>query len=181
MKRFLLLAGLAMPVFAQQAFDFSQLDKLGAGAKNKTNITLDNNMLKLASGILGSEKEEASVKNLVSGLNAITIRSYEFEKPGRYAEADIEPFRAWLKQQKWSRIVDSVEGAEHSEIYVQPQANNKVGGLAVISAEPLELTVVYIDGPINMDDIGKLGGNMGIPNIRVAPSDKKSDRNKKEE
>ena len=54
MKNILIMALLALPLAAQDRFDFKTLDKLGANSKNHTNITLDGGMLKLASGFLGA-------------------------------------------------------------------------------------------------------------------------------
>ena len=39
----------------------------------------------------------------------------------------------------------------------------EVARLTVISAEPKQLTVVHIDGSIDMDGLRKLSGNFGIP------------------
>jgi hypothetical protein len=43
----------------------------------------------------------------------------------------------------------------------------------VIAAEPLELTIVNIDGPIRPEDLAKLGGQMGVPRIDIDNRPKK--------
>ena len=68
MKKIMVLLAFAMPLMAQEGFDFKTLDKLGANAKNKTNIALDGDMLKLASGFLGAGKEADAIKPLVDNL-----------------------------------------------------------------------------------------------------------------
>ena len=35
----------------------------------------------------------------------------------------------------------------------------------MIAAEPKELTIVHIDGPINPEDLSELQGHMGIPKM----------------
>ena len=40
-------------------------------------------------------------------------------------------------------------------------------GFVIVAAEPKELTVVYIEGQINPDELGALGGNFGIPKIEA--------------
>jgi hypothetical protein len=95
----------------------------------------------------------------------VYVRTYEFDKDGQYTAADIEPFRAYLKQGQWSKIVESQEGKELSEVYVQPLPGDRFGGVAIISAEPRELTIVYISGVMNLGDLEKLEGNMGVPEI----------------
>lgn len=167
MKKLLASICLALPLLAQQGFDFASLDKLGANAKNRTNVTLDGDTLKLAGSFLSNanSKDGESVRALVDSLTGVYIRSWEFEKKGLYNEADLEPFRAYLKQGKWNRIVESREDNEISEVYLLPQAGGKLGGVAIVSAEPKEVTVVYINGSLRTEDIAKLSGSMGIPDL----------------
>jgi hypothetical protein len=172
MKSALILVVAAIPALAQQTFDFKLLDKLGANAKGSTSITLDGSLLKLATNFVGNGDE--SVKSLIRGLTGIYVRSYEFEKPGQYVEADLEPLRAYLRSSQWSKIVDVKEASkEASEIYVQPLPNDKLGGLVVISAESKEVSVIFISGVMNASDIGKLSGNLGIPDLPDVPGTKK--------
>ena len=162
------LLSIASSLFAQD-FDFHTLDKLAAIAKSSTNVTLDSNMLKLAAGFIGSDndKDAASIKTMVANLKGIYVREYEFDKPGQYSEADVAPLRAYLKQPKWSTILDTKEDGEWTQIFVLPAANGtKVGGLAIVSTDPTSLTVVYIDGSIDPADLEKLEGNLGIPEIK---------------
>jgi hypothetical protein len=182
MKKTLALLALALPLVAQEGFDFSALDKLGANSKNKTNINLNGDMLKLASGFLGAGKDADALKPLVQSLKGVLIRSYEFEKEGQYNEADLEPFRAYLKRAQWNRIVESHEGKETSEIYLQPLSNSRLGGVAIIAAEAKEVTIVYISGNLTPEDLEKLSGTMGIPDIRQQLDGKKNTgkRTKKE-
>ena len=173
MKRALILMAAAIPAMAQQNFDFKLLDKLAANAKGSTNITLDANMLKLAANFMGDGGD--SIKSLIRGLTGVYVRSYEFEKPGQYEDADLEPLRAYLRTGQWSKIVDVKEATkEASEIYVQALPNDRLGGLVVISAESKEVSVVFISGVINASDVAKLSGNLGIPDLPDVPNTKKS-------
>ncbi len=170
-RRSLILSTFALFALASAAsaqdFDFKTLDKLGAHAKSSTNVTLNSDVLKLASAFLGSDgdKDGESLKSLVGNLKAVYVREYEFDKPGQYDDAALEPLRAWLKQSKWNAIVDSREDKESTQVYFAPLINGKLGGVAVVDAEPTELTVIYVDGQLNPADLAKLSGNMGIPDI----------------
>lgn len=166
MKKLILLTLLALPVAAQDGFDFKTLDKLGTNSKNHTNVTLDGDMLKMAAGFLGNGKDSADIKALVGGLKGIYIRSFEFANKGMYSPADLEPLRNYLKQGRWNKIVESKEDDEVSEIYLLPQAGGTLGGVAIIAVEAREVTVVYINGTLRQEDIAKLSGTMGIPDIR---------------
>jgi hypothetical protein len=174
MKKKFLLFGLALPLLAQQPFDFHSLDKLDALTDHKTKITLDPDMLQLAARFLGmdGDKDAASLKSLVGNLKGVYVRTYEFDRDGQYSPADIEPFRAYLKQQQWSKIVESQEGRELSEVYVQPLPGDRFGGVAIIAAEARELTIVYISGVMNLSDLEKLEGNMGVPEIDLSNAKK---------
>jgi hypothetical protein len=71
------------------------------------------------------------------------------------------------------------EEKELTEIYMRTE-QGKVAGFAIIAAEPKELTVVAIEGTINLNDLSKLGA-LGIPSIPIPNQDKGNDkdRNKK--
>jgi hypothetical protein len=173
MKRALILMAAAIPALAQQNFDFKLLDKLGANAKGSTNITLNANMLKLAASFIGDGGD--SIKSLIRGLTGVYVRTYEFDRPGQYVEADLEPLRAYLRSGQWSKIVDVREASkEASEIYVQALPNDRLGGLVVISAEAREVSVIFISGVMNASDVAKLSGNLGIPDLPDLPNTKKS-------
>jgi hypothetical protein len=175
MKMTWILIAAAMPALAQQNFDFKSLDKIGANATGSTSITLEGDTLKLATGIFGGDT--GPLRN----LTGVYVRSFEFAKTGQYKEEDLAPLRAYVASLKWNKIVDTKEADESSEIYVKPLPDNKLGGLAIISAEPKEVTVVFIAGSLNMSDIPKLSGNLGIPDLRYDEhGGKKSDDSKKD-
>jgi len=172
MRRYLLSLGFLLPLFARQgfaqpAFDFRSLDKFDALTEHKTKVTLDGDMLKLASRFLANsdDSDAEALRSLTNNLRGIYIRTWEFDHDWQYSRSDIEPFRAYLKQQQWSKIVESQDGKEYSEVYILPLSGDRFGGVAIISAEARELTVVYISGALNLSDLDKLEGNMGIPEI----------------
>jgi hypothetical protein len=144
------------------------LDKLAAHAKESVDVTLDASMLDLASRFLSKEDpEQRQVKQLVSKLKGIYVRSFEFDKEGQYSLSDVQGIRLQLKSPIWSRIVGVQSTAgENAEIYLKKDGNT-IGGLVVIAAEPRELTIVHIDGPIDPEQLSQLGGHMGIPKMSI--------------
>jgi hypothetical protein len=60
--------------------------------------------------------------------------------------------------------VHSQRQGENVDVYLKME-NNQIGGLAVIAAEPRELTIVNIVGPIDLDALATLGGQLGIPRL----------------
>lgn len=144
-----------------------RIEKLKAKASETVNITLDGPLLKLAGAFLNSkDTDEQQASNVVSKLNSINVRSFEFVKEGEYSEADVAAFRSQLRSPAWSRIVDtrSKGDREHVEIYVK-QDKNRAAGLVIIAAELKELTIVSIDGAIDLKQLSSLGGQFGIPKI----------------
>jgi Domain of unknown function (DUF4252) len=153
-----------------QALDLSSLDKLGDKAKESNIVTLDQNLLKLAGAFLNDkDKDQQAVKSLIGGLKAIYVRNFEFSAKDQYSMADVEGIRKQIHALGWSKIVESREKnddgtiREIDEVYINTGAG---GGLAVIAAEPKELSVVYIDGVLKLEDLQKLH-RFGVPDIDI--------------
>ena len=156
MKLAWILIAAAIPAFAQQpAFDFKTLDKLGANASERTSINLEGDALKAAVGLFGDK---------LRSLTGVYVHSYEFAKKGQYNPQDLEPVRDYLRTLNWTKIIDSKEDDEVSEIYMKPLPNGKIAGLAVVDIEPTEVTVVFVSGEIALADLKNLN-NLGIPSV----------------
>jgi len=184
MKRFLILAILCMaiPALAQDAkLNLTNLEKLSSKATNVTDVSLDKSMLKLAAQSMNKEdKEEHAAKDLISGLDGVYVKVFEFDKDNQYSPQDIEAVRSQLQGPGWSRSVNIREEKTHelTEIYLMKgKDGDGVVGLAILVAEPRELVVVNIVGPIDMAKIGALGalgnlgnlgslGNLGTPQLK---------------
>lgn len=168
MTKTVLLALLALaPLRAQELKLPTNLDRLAAKASEVVDVTMDSNLLQLASRFLSDKNpDDAQVKKLIAGLRGIYVKSFEFEKTGEYLDSDIEPLRAQLHSPAWSRIVGvrSKRAGENSEVYIKTDSG-KVGGLAILVTEPKQLTIVSIEGTIDPDELKELGGHFGIPKI----------------
>jgi hypothetical protein len=154
-----LMLSLSCNAFAQSFQIPDRIEQLAPKARDSVNITLDGPLLQLAGQFMGAD--ERPIKQLISNLKAVHVRTFEFDQDGQFSEADIEPLRAQLRN-GWSRIVESREGGEHVEIYVK-RDKEQLGGLVLISAERRELAIVHIDGPIDLRQLSLLGGRLGIP------------------
>ena len=153
----------ASAVSAQSFTIPERIEKLSAKAKESTNISLDGPLLKLASMFLNAkDKDQATAKNIISKLKGIHVRTFEFENEGMYSEADLDSLRSLLKSPPWSRVVDSKEKREHTQIFVR-QDKGDISGIVIIDAEARELNIVSIDGAIDLSKLSSLGGNFGIP------------------
>jgi hypothetical protein len=129
-------------------------------------------MLQFASGFLSKDKpDEAAMKEVISGLTGVYVKSFEFDREGVYSDADVESIRRQLKTPGWTRVVniDSKRDREQVEMYVWRQGEQS-GGLAILAAEPKELTVVNIVGRVDLTKLGALQGLMGIPKLPAVQS-----------
>jgi hypothetical protein len=144
------------------------LDRLAERAADVVNLTIDPEMLKLAGAFMKGQGDEAKVKELLSDLRGIYVRSFEFDQDQSYG-SDLEAVRTQLAAPGWSRLVtaDSRRDRELVEIYSWREGNAP-GGLAIVVAEPRELTVVNIVGPIDLTKLGALQGQFGIPPLPQA-------------
>jgi hypothetical protein len=146
------------------------LERLAPKATETVNVELDGFLIKFAGSILSNEDaDERAVKELISGLKGVYIRSYEFKSGGEFSEGDIAGIREQLRAPGWSRIIGVKSlGVEFddAEVYVAT-SGGRVEGLALLDIEPMEVTVINIVGTLDLDKLKKLEGNLGIPRIHI--------------
>lgn len=138
--------------------------ELAARASDVTEVTLGKNMLEFAAKFMnGKDQDEAATRHLIEGLDGIYVREYEFDKEGQYSMEEIEKLRQYFETSEWSPIVRERERktGETTDVMVK-LVNGETRGMFILSAEPKELTIVLILGPIRMEDLGKLKGISGL-------------------
>ena len=151
----LLVPGLASAQGARLQLD--HLNRLADKATDTVDVTIDTAMLKQAAGFLsGKGTDTAKFQQLLEGITGIYVKSFKFETPGAYTESDVEAIRKQLSGSAWSRVVGVREKRELTEIYFW-RDRDTTGGLAVITAQPNELTVVNIVGRVDLASLGALG------------------------
>ncbi len=155
---------------AQDArLQIDHLNKLADRAAEVVEVTLDERLLKAATRFLSDQNPtEAKVKEIVSGLKGVYVRVFEFEKAGEYSSSDLETIRAQLRQPGWSKIVGVISrrGSSNVDVHLKYQEDNIIG-VAIIAADPMELTVVNIIGPIDLEKVRQLEGQLGIPKLNL--------------
>ena len=169
MRRFAWIALLAAWPAMAQLLDLSALDKLADKAEEASTVELGPEQLKLGANFLsGQGAEGGDLKQLLSKVRAIRIRSFEFATEGAYTLADLDAVRKQITADKaWTPIVRVKEKREMVEVYLHSGAN---GGLVVLAAEPKELSVINISGSLNLEDLSRIGGQFGIPNMNMGRS-----------
>jgi hypothetical protein len=168
-----MLTGMAVPLRAQtnvMPFPDALAKQLAARASNYTEVTLDRKMLDFAGNFM-NDKDDAEGKRIIANLKGIYVRTYEFDKPGQYTDADLAQIRRVFAGPDWEPIVKSRSKDEADDIYMR-MVNGQMMGMIILDAEPKELDFVYIDGPIRPQDLGAISGHFGIPTVPQAGSAK---------
>jgi uncharacterized protein DUF4252 len=161
-------------VLAFAAFGFAQdikipvnIDKLAKKASEVVDVNLDGPMLKFAAKFLSAEdQDDVEAQQLIKNLKGIYVRSFEFDKPGEFNEADVEDIRVQLKAPQWVRTINvrSKKDNEKVDVFFKMEGEQVVG-LTIIAAEAKELTIVNLVGPIDPEKLSDLGGHFGIPKV----------------
>lgn len=155
----------ASQLFAQ--LQLSALDSLASKARESVVITLDPTTLQMASGLLrGGKGKDDKSSQVLSEVKSITVRSFEFDQEGQYDPDMLRPIRDQLRSPGWAKIIEVKERRESTEIYVKSE-QGKSAGFAILSMEPRELTVIYIEGPIDLATLALVGDQLGIHNLGV--------------
>jgi hypothetical protein len=162
-----LLVALPLCATAQDVKIPADVQKLSAKAKETVEVNMEGPMLRWAAKFLNAEDpEEKQAAKLVANLKGIYVRSFEFSKEGEYSAADVESLRAQVRGPAWTRVVGvrSETDGENVDVFFKLE-DNKMAGIVVIAAEPMELTFVNIVGPLDVDQLAELGGEFGIPKL----------------
>jgi hypothetical protein len=177
----LCVAGLATAI-AQSGLPLpSPVEKeLAARASNVTEVTLGKNMLAFAAKFLdGKDKDDEATRHLIEGLDGIYVRAYEFDKEGQYSPDDVEKLRSYFGTTDWSSIVRNRDrkSGESTDVMMK-MVNGQPHGLFVLDAEPRELSIVLILGPVKMEDLSKLSGIGGLGVLGDLDTDSHGNTNK---
>jgi hypothetical protein len=170
----IMLAAVLMPLWAQEIKLPANLERLSAKAEETVDVTLDSSMLRLASRFLSdNDHDQAKVKKLITGLESVYVRSFEFAEEGDYSVADVDTVRAQLQAPTWLRIVGvrSTRHGDNVDVYFKSAGNGQFGGIVVIAAEPRELTFVNIIGTLDPAQLSDLGGEFHIPRLDMTGRD----------
>jgi uncharacterized protein DUF4252 len=138
--------------------------ELAARASDVTEVTLGKNMLAFAAKFMhDKDEDEVGVRQLIEGLDGIYVREYEFDKEGQYSSEEVEQLRKYFETPEWSPVVRVRErrSGETTDVLMK-MVNGENRGMFILSAEPRELTIVLILGPVRVEDLGRLHGIAGL-------------------
>ena len=165
MRKFIIAAAFTVAVAAPVSAQKINLDFPGLAdkAEEVVDITVDANMLKLAARFFNKNNaDERALRDMISGLEGIYVRSYEFAREGEYDRALVDRIKSQLGAGWQPLVTVRSKKKENVNIYAR-MAGERVTGLVIIAAEPREFTVVNINGPIDIERLSEMEGQFGIP------------------
>jgi len=163
---FILAFAVAVPASAQRInLDLPGLAGLADRAEEVVDVTLDASLIRLAAKFLGDDDpEEREIRQMISGLQGIYVRSYTFAKDGEYDRSLLDRVKSQLGP-SWKPLVTVRSKTKENVNIMADMRGERVAGLVILAAEPRELTIVNIVGEIDIDRLSKLEGEFGIPRI----------------
>jgi len=176
-----LLLALACATASAQSgrIETSGIDHLASRASETVDINMDERLLQMSARLLSNQdQDEARIRELISGLKGIYVKSFTFDNENEYAEADVEAIRSQLRAPGWSRFlgIHSRHDGENVEVYVLME-NNQIAGLAILDFAPKEFTFVNIVGPIDLERLSRIEGQFGVPDFDLVRESTPTRRN----
>lgn len=164
----LIIAMAAVARTQDSRIQMSSLDHLAAKASQTIDVNIDERLIRITTKFLkDDDSDEKKVKELVNGVKGIYVKSFEFENDGQFSAADVETIRTQLRGPGWTRLMGVASKKDGNlEVYLM-LVGEKVGGLAVLHTDDRELTVVNIVGPVDLDKLADLDGQLGIPDLGI--------------
>jgi hypothetical protein len=164
-----LAAGLVLPLRAVAAEHTGRLElpsfsHLQSKATEVVDVTLGAWPLALASKLMeADDAESAEMKEVISGIKSIAVRSYEFDSDFVYSKADIDAVRSQLSAPGWTQLaqVRKRGKAQEVDVYVALDAD-RAKGFAIVASEPRKFTILNIVGTIDLDQVAKLQHHMDL-------------------
>lgn len=147
--------------------DFTALSKK---ASQSVDISLDPSLLQLAGAAVSYDNDSngAAVNDLIKGIRGIYVRSYTFNRPGEYSKADVKAVQAQLLAPGWVPVVSTHDLKQESNVDIYMLRNgDHTDGVAIIAAQPRQLTIVNIVGSINLAKLAQLQGQFGVPRVGI--------------
>jgi hypothetical protein len=185
MKRFLLSSTallMTTAIWAQSAQVPIDFEQLAQKADQVTRISLDRDAIRMAMWLIPKDGDTAKVRKVIENLQGIYVRSYTFDKGGDFSSSDLDPLRKIITGSGWSCLVSvhKKKTGEDTDLCLRKD-KDRILGLAIINAQPKELTVVNILGAITPEEFSQIQEFFDIPAINIEkPQTKDKPKNPKD-
>lgn len=168
---FMALALSAVTAYGQDGkVNIDHLNHLNDKAVQIVDITLGKELINLASKFIpGKTPDELKIKELLTSIQGVFVKRFEFENEGEFSDGDISPIRSQLQNPAWSKIITYINKKRDGnkmnvEVFIMTHGS-LIKGLSVLATETKALTVVNLVGPIDLEKLAQLEGRFGIPDI----------------
>ena len=155
-----------------------QLDVLANRASETVDVKLDEHLMQTTAKFFsGKDPDDAEIRDLIKNVKGIYVKSFTFEKDNEYSPTEVESVMLQLRGGGWNKIigVTSKKDGDNVDVYLM-SIGDEISGLAVVSLEPKEVTIVNIVGPINLQKLVQLEGSFGVPYLNLPAPKTKSDK-----
>jgi hypothetical protein len=174
MRKLTLVLGMMIATTAAaQQIDLKSLDKFAEKATSKTEMNMDEAMVKQASGFLDEGKnDEALAKKSAESLKGFYLRAYEFDQPGAFRLEDLKPILDQLKEPNWKPFLRAKEDDEQTEIWMH-NTNGQPDGMLLVAAEDNEVVVINAIGLTNLQDLSRIGdefSKLPLGDVKAPPT-----------
>jgi hypothetical protein len=132
---------------------FAGTEKFAQGASESTEINLDPDTMDM----VGSGHKNAE---LAKKMKFMTIRTYEYDKPGMYKMEDVEAYRKKLEDGTWKCSVRVREKNESTDICSRIGPDHETREMVILTAEPKELTFIHMSGNMSLEDLNKAANGL---------------------
>lgn len=153
---------------AQSAqLELPSFDHLKGKAVETVDITIGSWPLGIAAGLIDDSAEEnAELKEMLTGLKSIYVRSYAFASDFAYSKADIDAVRRQLSAPNWAQLVQVRDRKDESDVDIYVAIDgNEAQGLAIVASEPRQFTILNIVGSVDLDKLARLEEHLGLPDV----------------
>lgn len=146
-------------------FDFEEFANL-KDAEIINEVDLEEPMLKMI-GKMFEDKKKESLGEKINFLKLVRVREFDIDKKNfDNMESAIESMDKNLQSKKWDRIIRTKSKNSFTNVYVRRGSNDEYVGLVVTSLDKKgRATFVNIVGNIDFEAIGKMSGDLNIPQL----------------
>jgi hypothetical protein len=145
--------------------EMPEFSHLQSKAVESVDITIGPFLMWLAGSIAPERAEDGTpLKEIVKGIEAVYVRSYQFDADNVYSMDDVEKVRSQLRSEQWKPLAEirSRKNGENVDIFISME-NDKPTGFAIVASKPREFTIVNIVGTIDIEHLARLQAGLGLP------------------